>query len=311
MILAADAEANDAGRGPAGDMGGISAIKRLVTVYQMAGVQRIVVVAGSDAENVEKRCARMGLVFLRAGEYGTLDMTAGIKTGLGYLRGKCARVFISPAHISLFSLETVNSLSGTNAPVIAPVFGDNKTGKNRRTRYAGYPIVLSERVFDRVLEYDGPCALPDALLNEDECCCFVEVRDKGIHTDIREGSNVGGLIENQGLQKLRPESKITLATEKAFFGPGTQLLLSLTRETGSLTRASQHMGLSYSKAVKMIKSIERQIGHKVLESRKGGNTGGGSVITEKGNELMARFASFESECNELIKYSFDKHFGDF
>jgi molybdate transport repressor ModE-like protein len=242
-------------------------------------------------------------------------MTVGIKTGLDYLRGKCARAFISPAHISLFSLETVNRLSEANAPIIVPVFraGETETvEKNLRKRYdAGCPIVLSERFFDRALVYEGPCTLPDSLLGEDTDCCFVAVRDRGIYADAGQEINVGDLIENQGLKTLRPESKVNIKAEKAFFGPGTLLLLNLTRETGSLMQASQHMGLSYSKAVKMIRSTERQLGYKVLEGRKGGSDRGGSEITEKGRELMSRFASFESECNRLIKDAFDKHFDGF
>jgi molybdate transport repressor ModE-like protein len=315
MILAADAAVNANGRGPAGDMGGLSAIRRIVTVYRMAGIQKIVVVTGSDAEIIERRCARMGLIFLRAGKYGSGDMTVGLKTGLAYLRDKCARVFVSPAHISLFSLGTVTRLSGAKAPVVVPVFraGGTETAeeKPREPYGAGYPIILSECLFDRILKYSGRGTQPGALHGEDAVCCFVAVPDKGIYADIREETDLGDLIENQGLKTLRPGLKVNLTTEKAFFGPGTLLLLNLTRETGSLMQASQYMGVSYSKAVKMIRSIEEQIGHKVLEGRKGGNSGGGSAVTEKGRELMARFASFESECNLLVKNAFDKHFDGF
>ena len=52
--------------------------------------------------------------------------------------------------------------------------------------------------------------------------------------------------------------KLTLENEKVFFGPGTYTLLRFVKEAGSLLTASQMMGLSYSKARKMIKNYKVQ-----------------------------------------------------
>ena len=136
----------------------------------------------------------------------------------------------------------------------------------------------------------------------------IEVPDKGILADTRGRVNVSGLIEQQGLWKIRPDAKIQLSGEKGFFGPGTLLLLSLTRETGSLKQAAQQMGISYSKALSLISRIEEQLGCKVLESRQGGSEGGSSVVTKKAQDLMKRYEAFEAECREYIKSAFEKHF---
>ena len=52
---------------------------------------------------------------------------------------------------------------------------------------------------------------------------------------------------------MRLSIKLTIENEKVFFGPGTYTLLKFIDQKGSLLTAAESMGLSYSKARKMIK----------------------------------------------------------
>jgi len=299
MIIAASVLPEESRRKPTDDLGGVSSIKRLILVFQQAGIKRVVVVSGFDADTLEKHCAHMGVVFLRNEAYETGDMLSSVKAGLDYLKNKCTRVFITPAHIPLFSAETLKSMNSIDSPVVVPSY-------NKKT---GHPLLLSASLFDRVLKYDGPRGLNGAVSFAGAARRSVELHDKGILADTRDRVNVGGLIEAQGLWKIRPEAKIQLSGERGFFGPGTLLLLNLTRETDSLKQAAQQMGVSYSKALKMIACIEDQLGYKILESRQGGSGGGSSIITKKGLDLMKRYEAFEAECAEFVKGAFEKHFG--
>ena len=300
LILAAGTLPEESRRKPTDAVGGASSIKRLIMVFRQVGIRKIVVVTGFDADEVEKHCSHLGVIFLRNKAYETSDKLSSIKTGLEYLKGKCSRVFISSVHIPFFSAETLRRMESADGQVIIPSYN----------RKMGHPILLPENLFGRVLKYDGPRGLKGVLFDESIVRNFVEVSDKGILADMRERVNISGLIKEQGLQRVKATVKIQLSAEKGFFGPGTLLLLNLTRETGSLKQAAQQMGVSYSKALKMIACIEDQLRYKVIESRQGGSGGGSSIITRNGIDLIKRYEAFEAECAELVEEVFKKHFGD-
>jgi len=107
---------------------------------------------------------------------------------------------------------------------------------------------------------------------------------------------------------MRPIIKIRIAKEEPFYGPGPHLLLKLTKETGNLREACRHMGISYSKGRIIISRMEQQLGYPVIESRQGGKTGGNSIVTTKGEELIQRYAEFSQEAKECIDALFFKYF---
>jgi molybdate transport repressor ModE-like protein len=99
-----------------------------------------------------------------------------------------------------------------------------------------------------------------------------------------------------------------LVREKLFFGPGTFQLLQLIDETGSVQLACKSMGLSYSKAWKMLENLDRQLAFKVVERQQGGSHGGRSRITPKGRALMNRYQAFTAECQEEMLRLFARYF---
>ena len=300
LILAAGSISGDGKPGPLDTIGDVSSIKRVILVYRQAGVKRIVVVTGHDAEALEKHCSHLGVVFLRNDEYGRSDMLASVKIGLGYLKEKCSRAFISPVDIPLFAAETVSSMMEKEGNVIIPMH-KNKTG---------HPLLLSNGLFDMILEYDGSDGLEGALSGGDISRVFFDVPDVGIITRMDDNADLSGIIRNHSLRKIRVEAKIMMTGEKGFFGPGTMHLLSLTNETGSLRKAARQMGVSYSKAWKMITDVEEQLGISVLESKVGGQKGGGSQLTKSGIELMKRYEKLDKESADFVQSSYERIFGE-
>ena len=63
-------------------------------------------------------------------------------------------------------------------------------------------------------------------------------------------------------------------TGHRFFGNGPMRLLQLIGETGSLRCAAQQMGLSYSKALVIVKRAEAELGFALTEKTIGGRGGG-------------------------------------
>lgn len=82
--------------------------------------------------------------------------------------------------------------------------------------------------------------------------------------------------------------------DKVIFGDGRRQLLELVEETGSLNKAAKKMKMSYRAAWGKIKDTEERLGYKLLETKTGGQTGGGSTLTAKGRALMKAFHLFET-----------------
>ena len=301
LILAAGIVSEDSKRKPMDAIDGASSIKRIIMVFKQAGIKKIVVVTGYDAEEMENHCGRMGVIFLRNNDYNIGDMLSIVRIGLDYLKDKCDKAFITPADVSLFSSETVKTMEKSSEPIVIPICY-NKTG---------HPLLLAHSLFSRVIEYSGSGGIGGALSGADAERRFLDVSDEGIFIDVREHEDISTAVEGHGLRQIRAEAKVYLLCVKNFYGPGTHLLLNLIRETGSLKHAAQRMAVSHSKAIKMIAIAEEQLGFRLLATGRGGYPGGGrSEVTKEAMELMRRYEAFESECSCLVRGVFERHFGD-
>ena len=90
-----------------------------------------------------------------------------------------------------------------------------------------------------------------------------------------------------------------------FLGPGVSELLDNIEKYGSVASASLNMGLSYSKAWKMIRDSENGLGCNLVERSTGGKGGGKALLTEKGKKINALFKELEKDterfCREKLK----------
>ena len=68
------------------------------------------------------------------------------------------------------------------------------------------------------------------------------------------------------------------------------------------------MGLSYSKALKIIKRCEREQGFDIIKSQRGGADGGKSILTDEGRKIMTAYKDFNDEINEGLEEKFNKYF---
>jgi len=93
------------------------------------------------------------------------------------------------------------------------------------------------------------------------------------------------------------------------FGPGVCDLLVLVGETGSLLQAAKTMGMSYSKAWRVMRRAEEHLGMDLLSRQTGGPAGGGSTLTPAGRDLAERFSAFTGEADAELDRLYRKYFG--
>lgn len=70
------------------------------------------------------------------------------------------------------------------------------------------------------------------------------------------------------------------------FGMGRYMLLEKIETTGSISSAARELGYSYKKAWSFINLMEKRFGFELVHKRIGGKQGGGSILTDRANEIM-------------------------
>lgn len=107
---------------------------------------------------------------------------------------------------------------------------------------------------------------------------------------------------------VQGEGKFYLTDEagRRIFGPGPAELLEQVERTGSLRAAAGKMGLSYSKALKILHTAERGLAMPLVSTEAGGLGGGGSTITPQARALLAWFRQARRAVEETARAQLDR-----
>lgn len=300
LIVAAGMSSRMGDFKPMLNIGSISIAQRIVATLHQAGVDKIVVVTGYNAQQLERHLSGSGLIFLRNEQYASTQMFDSAKIGLSYLRDKCERILFTPVDIPLFTALTVAKLLESEAPLACPVC-EGKTG---------HPLLISAALVDTLLSDSGEGGLQGAIARCGVPVTQVPVEDRGILHDADTPDDYKALLAYHNEQLIRPEISVSLSREKPFFGEKTAMLLSLVEETGSVRRACERMQISYSGGWNIIRALESQLHFPLLERSQGGASGGESRLTERGKRLLSCYERYTQVLREQAKALFADYFGD-
>ena len=300
LIVAAGMSSRMGDFKPMLNIGSISIAQRIVATLHQAGVSRIVVVTGYNAQLLERHLANLGLIFLRNEDYASTQMFDSAKIGLRYLKDKCDRILFTPVDIPLFTAMTVTELMEADAVLACPVC----SGKT------GHPLMIDASLVDRLLADGGESGLQGAISRCGAEMTQVPVDDPGILHDADTPSDYAALLAYHNEHLVRPELSISLSREKPFFDEKTAMLLSLVEETRSVRSACQRMQISYSGGWNIIRALESQLRFPLLERSQGGASGGESRLTERGKRLLACYERYSEALREQAKSLFDDYFGE-
>lgn len=280
---------------PEKQVGAISAVERVALLLQEAGIRQIAVACGPD-DQVKKLVPSRNLVFLPVPPGG--EMLHAVQAGLRYWAGRAEAVLVAQVDVPLFSTDTVRALLAAPGDIRVPAYQGR----------CGHPVVLGGAAIPAVLAYQGPGGLKGALAASGLARQVVEVDDPGIRSNIQKGGDYLSLLPGRDMQRLRLSFQLRLGKERIFYGPGIHQLLQLTEETGSLSSACAHMGMSYSKGRKIVAVMEQQLGAPVLETQQGGASGGFSRLTAPAREMVQRYEALCAEAEAALAQLFQKHF---
>lgn len=111
---------------------------------------------------------------------------------------------------------------------------------------------------------------------------------------------------------MKAITRIIFLDEKneKFFGEGPYRLLKLVDEVGSLKKASETMGMAYTKALKLLNNAENVLGFKLTERTTGGSRGGGSHLTQQGIEWLNKYEAYRDACVKANEELYSKFYND-
>jgi molybdate transport system regulatory protein len=118
------------------------------------------------------------------------------------------------------------------------------------------------------------------------------------------------VVKNNGAGRtMKVGYKVWLDNHGKAFGDGPYELLRRVEKLMSLHRAANQMGMSYSKAWRLVQTLEERLGFTLLVRKVGGPSGGGSRVTSRGKDLMSHYERFRRDVEKGLMKIYDKHFG--
>ncbi len=109
---------------------------------------------------------------------------------------------------------------------------------------------------------------------------------------------------------FHPKIQVSIAGDEMFFGPGPYRLLKITDQTGSVRDACNEMGLSYSKAWKILNRMELEMGRAMVVRSRGGTTGGHTVLTDFGKKYLDVYEKYNNAVQDFAKKEMERLFTD-
>ncbi len=105
-------------------------------------------------------------------------------------------------------------------------------------------------------------------------------------------------------KQLRCQVIVRIFGEEKCFGPGVADLLERVDRLHSLRKATIEMDMAYSKAWKIVKTAEANLGFALLLSVTGGKGGGGAELTQEARGFLAAYRQLEKSVRSYADEAF-------
>lgn len=274
------------GSTPATLCGGITVAQRMIASLQKAGVTMIVVVTGPEDKKLEKQLAQFGVFFVQ--NHTPEQEQLSVQLGINFLSDKCDRFFLMYADRPLMDPDTLQKMKTVDADLVVPVHN----GKQ------GQPLLLKS----------SRPVIGDMESISRQKAVVTDVEDPGILLGTDETISLENVIAQHDRKLTRPVMGFAIARGKPVLDGKLVTLLHLIRETQSVRDACSRMQVSYSTAWNLLNSAEDSLGYPLILRNKGGPSGSGSLLTEKGSALLTASEQFESAARENLEKLYQMYF---
>jgi molybdate transport system regulatory protein len=109
------------------------------------------------------------------------------------------------------------------------------------------------------------------------------------------------------ITRLAPRLKVWFTLGGSFLmGPNYLRFLRAVDETGTIRQAGKVVGWSYRTCLNRIRRMEDVLGTRVLETVRGGTSGGGARLSPAGRRLIAMFDQWQQDVAAYSRRAFRK-----
>ena len=111
------------------------------------------------------------------------------------------------------------------------------------------------------------------------------------------------------MKKMKARFKLWLSMKdvEGVFGDGKWRLLKAIKTEGSLTAASNALGISYRKAWGDLKKAEECLSIALVKKQRGGNTGGQTGLTVQGKKWVEAYTKFRGDIEKAVDKAYEKY----
>ena len=260
-------------------LGGGSLLSRMVETCRSVGADPIIVTVNGLHAPLAASLSGLDVQLLPV-DHDT-DMFTAVQQGITFCPETLTRLFISHVSIPSFSAPLLCRMLRCDRPVCRP----------ERNGIGLHPVLLTREAMEEVAAYRGADGLRGALraFPEDAVC--------RLSVDETETNN-----------GFRPEISVRLTDSAPFFGPGPRQLLLGIRARGSVLKACEAVGLSYSKGRALLRRMEEALGTTLVSRTQGGAGGGSAILTEAGETFLSRYACYEQAVADYAAAVFSDYF---
>ena len=175
-----------------------------------------------------------------------------------------------------------------------------------------HPVLLDKEMIPQILSYEGGRGLRGAMEASGVEIEQIELSDPCVLMNTNTEEDYEDLLryeENSRRQiPLSFELQAKLCRPQECFDENAAAFLLAVEEYGSMLSACQAREISYSKAWKMVKLAEEQLGITFLERQTGGSGGGSSSLTAEGREFIVRYRRFTEKLQQAAEEIFREVF---
>ena len=278
-------------------VGSISAGQRMISAFQRVNVSMVSLVVGPADKKEERPFSQNGVLFFHCAEKRA-TFFQGIQQGLPFMADKFDRVFLVPGDMPLFLPNTLEQLLKSTSSIAVP--------ENAFTN--GYPVLLDRQAMQLILSEKTARDADKAIRKSGLTVDVIPVTDPGILLRGDDFSQQQNLIQIHNQQLTRPVAHFTLTKGGDLYDGRLSMLLHLVDETRSVRDACEMMQISYSTAWNMLNHVEKELGYPLVTRIRGGSTGSGSVLTQKGRKLMESYDEFSAQLEQTAQELYQKYF---
>ena len=103
-------------------------------------------------------------------------------------------------------------------------------------------------------------------------------------------------------------TRLKICKSKPFFSTGPMELFDNIETYSSIKKATMAMGMSYTKALRIIHTAEEELGFPLVISEKGGNNHGFTQLTKKGRRVLEAYREIYTDVSAYAEKLVAKKF---